>query len=516
MRGVKIKQIWQAAYLSRSDYMASKRISKTEMLADIKKMNSFGTRLTGSEGQMEFINYLKQKIRDMGLELYCDPFYFKRWEQRDASLEIFGFNGPEDVHISSVFPYSGETPERGITAELFYVSDKIGGFNGVKDKIAVIEISEIDSLPSELAFDKRSSIPADLQLERNYDGPVATTFVKFQYALLARVRGAKAAIFVWKGMNKDLVEGQYLPFILDYQGIPAVWVNADDGKRIVEAALGHRTAVLKLQANTNRHAYTESFYCMLKGTSDKETVIVNTHTDGTNCVEENGAIAMLQLIKTMKDKPLKRNHIFVFVTGHFRLPSFKDSNGGGVQATSKWLSMHRDLWDGKRGHLKAVAGVSIEHLGCKEWSVVDGEYKETGPVQTELVYTGNKKLDDIYISLIKDRENAKTMTLRGHNFLHFGEGQPLFNVGIPEISIVTAPDYLCTVSDTHEMEKFDIDLMYTQTKTFSQLLQKLDSLATSEIGECDGYSLVTGKSVSDRNDISLKSLKKKVLSVIKK
>ena len=225
---------------------------------------------------------------------------------------------------------------------------------------------------------------------------------------------------------------------------------------------------------------------------------------------------MLQLIKTMKDKPLKRNHIFLFVTGHFRLPMFRDLDGGGIQATSKWLAMHRDLWDGKHGHLKAVAGVSIEHLGCKEWSVADGEYKETGPVQTELVYTGNKALDDVYISALKDRERVKTMTLRGHNFLHFGEGQPLFNVGIPEISIVTAPDYLCVVSDSHETEKFDIDLMYDQTKTFAQVIKKIDSLSAAEIGECDDYSLVTGKSVSGRSDINIKTLKRKVMSVIKK
>lgn len=496
--------------------MASKRISKTEMLKEIKQMNSFGTRLTGSKGQLDFIEHIKSEIKDMGLDVYSDPFYFKKWEETEASLQIFGFNGPEDIPISSVFPYSGETKENGITSELYYVGDKMSGFAGAKDKIAVVEISEINSIPSEVAFDKRSSYPEDVQLPANYNGPVATTFVKFQYARLAKLRGARAVIFIWKGMNEELVKGQYLPFILDYQGIPAVWVSEEVGKTVLEAAQGHRTATLKLTADTEKHAYTETFYCMLKGENDRETVIVNTHTDGTNCVEENGAVAMLQLIKTLKDKKLERTHIFVFVTGHFRLPKFKEIDGGGIQATSKWLAMHRDLWDGKQGHLKAVAGVSIEHLGCKEWSVVDGEYKETGPVQTELVYTGNMTLDDLYMDTVKERENVKTMTLRGHNFLHFGEGQPLFNVGIPEISLVTAPDYLCVVSDSHEMEKFDIDLMYDQTKTFYTIIQKLDTMSKKEIGECDDYSLVTGKSVSGRSDINISSLKKKVLSVIKK
>lgn len=496
--------------------MATKRISKNEMLKDIKKMNSFGSRLTGSEGHQAFIDYLKAQLKEMELEVYTDPFYFRRWEEKESSLQIFGFNGPEEYPVSSAFPYSGETRETGITAELFYVGDKMSGFSGAKEKIAVVEITEVDSIPSEIAFDKRSALPEDVQLPANYKGPVATSFVKFQYARLARLRGARAVIFIWKGIHDDCAQGQYLPFILDYQGIPALWVNETVGKKVIEAAQGHRTATLKLTAKTQKHAPTQTFYCMLKGEDDREAVIINSHTDGTNCVEENGPIAMLQLIKMLKDKKLSRTHIFVFVTGHFRLPVFKDIAGGGIQATSKWLAMHKDLWDGKNGHLKAVAGVSIEHLGCKEWGVEDGEYKQTGPVQTELVYTGNQKLDDVYMNCVKNRENVKTMTLRGHNLLHFGEGQPLFNVGIPEIALVTAPEYLCVVSDDHEMEKFDIDLMYAQTKTFYDILKEIETLKADEIGKCDDYSIVMGKSVSGKNDINMENIKRKVLSVIKK
>lgn len=494
----------------------SKKVSKSELMNGIKTMNSFGSRITGSEGQLEFIKYLKEQIREMGVEVYSDPFYFKKWEKKEASLKIFGYNGPEEIEVASVFPYSGETKDSGITSELFFVEDKIRGYSGVKDKIAVIEVSELEGLPSEIAFDKRSSYPEDVQLPENYSGPVATTFVKFTYARIAKLRGARAIVFIWKGLNDELAKGQYLPFILEYQGIPAVWINESQGKIVKEAAQAHRTATITLTAETQRHAYTETFYCMLRGESDKESVIINTHTDGTNCVEENGPIAMLQLIKTLKEKKLSRNHIFVFVTGHFRLPVFKDSDGGGVQATSKWLAMHPDLWDGKQGHLKAVAGVSIEHLGCMEWADIDGEYKRTGEIQTELVYTGNNAMDDIYMDIAREREMVKTMTLRGHNFLHFGEGQPLFNVGIPEIALVTAPDYLCVESEDHEMDKFSIDLMYNQTLTFESVIKKIDELSAKDIGECDDYSIVAGNSVSGRSDINVKSLGRKVMSVIKK
>ena len=492
----------------------SKRISKSEMLKGIKTMNSFGSRITGSKGQLDFINYLKNEIREMGLEIYSDPFFFKKWEKKDASLKVYGYNGPEDIEISSVFPYSGETKDSGITSELVYSGgDKIAG---VKDKIAVVEVTQITELPSELAFDKRSSYPDGVTLPTNYTGPVATTFVKFTYARIAKLKGARAVIFIWKGISDECVKGQYLPFILEYQGIPALWVGEKEGERIKEAAQAHRTATITLTADTQRHAYTESFYCMIPGKNEKESVIINTHTDGTNCVEENGPIALLQLIKTMKDTQPERTHIFVFVTGHFRLPMFRDITGGGIQATSKWLAMHRDLWDGKSGHLKAVAGVSVEHLGCMEWADIDGEYKATGEIQTELVYTGNIQMNDIYMDTVRERNLVRTMTLRGHNLLHFGEGQPLFNVGIPEISIVTAPDYLCVESKSHEMEKFNIDLMYEQTKTFEKIIKKIDSFSAKDIGNCDDYSIVKYNSVSGKNDMNINTIKRKVLSVITK
>ena len=40
-------------------------ISKEKLLEGVDKMNSFGTRLTGSPGQDAFVTYLKNEIKDM-------------------------------------------------------------------------------------------------------------------------------------------------------------------------------------------------------------------------------------------------------------------------------------------------------------------------------------------------------------------------------------------------------------------------------------------------------------------
>lgn len=467
------------------DYTSPEALRK-----EVEKMNSFGARLTGSKAHKDYINYLKKQIEDMGITVYSDPYFFDRREEKNASVVLHNGNEDIDIPVSSAFPYSGETGAKGITAPLCYLGKKPVSLLEMRGKIAVIKVENLRMLPSEAAFDERRSYPEDEHLPKNYSGPVATSFVNFSLLKIAKTAGAKGVICIWSGITPELAKGQYLPFILDYHGIPAVWVDEPTGNKLIDAASKGQEVTLTLETEYEPNCHTESFYCMLDGRCNSEAVIINTHTDGTNCIEENGPAALIAMLRCLKDKPLFRRHIFVFTTGHFRLPDFKDIRGGGVQSTSKWLAAHPDLWDGRRGHIKAVAGVSVEHLGCLDWQEVNGEYVSTGKIAPELVYTGNKTMDNIYYKSLDGRSKVRTITLRGHNFLHFGEGQPLFNVRIPEISIVTAPDSLCVKSETAEMEKFDETLMLEQIQTFLNCVTELDTMSKKEIGKCDIYTFV--------------------------
>lgn len=485
------------------------KISKEEMLEGMHTMNSFGTRLTGSRGHTDFINWLKAEITKMDIPIFSDPFYFRRWEEKRSSIEIIDGDEKISIPVSSAYPYSGETSADGITEELVYV-DGIKDIPKTAGKIAVFNIANVNFLPSEIAFDKRTSYPEDVVLEKKYEGPVITSFVQCFYGIVSKLTKAKAVILIWKGLHDDCIEGQYLSFIMDYQKIPMLWVNGTNGEKVIKAAKENKKAKFVLEAEIEENAFTESFYCILRGKHTKENVIVNTHTDGTNCVEENGPIALLQLMKNLKDQELERTHIFVFTTGHFRLPHFQDIRTGAFQSGSRWLAMHRELWDGKGGNFKCVANLTLEHMGCKEWRDVDGEYKYTGKQEVELVYTGNDFVDKLYIDTVKERKNVRTMTLRGHNALHFGEGQNFFTMRIPEISLVPAPYYLCVVSDSHEMEKFDIDLMTEQTETFAKLIEKIEHISAKSLGRSDMYSFVKAKSVSGGYDFSIEGLINKV------
>ncbi len=473
------------------EYFLDEVTSRERVLENMDAMNAFGNRLTGTKGHNAFCLWLQEQLRAMGLEVKSKTYDFEKWEAKRCALDIEG----ESIPVSSPFHYSGLTGEEGVTAQLRLTGNSPLSFAAARGKIAVVRIKNLEHISSRIAFNKRASLPQGLEVEKSYRGPVSTAFVKTLLTFPAlKTSGVKGVICVWEGMSDKMAEGQCLNFILDYLGVPVLWVNETQGKKVIAAAKAKKRATLTLTGSLEP-AQTCSFYAVIEGTdkSGKEAVIVNTHTDGCNFCEENGGVGMLELARYFKAHPCRRTLIFAFVTGHFRLPVFRVGLLPSNQATGRWLKDNKALWNGEK--YKAVAGCAVEHLGCTEWKDKNGVYMQTNAVDTELVYTGNKNLDKLYYEAAAERTLLRTMTLRGHNTMHFGEGQPLSKKGIPEIALVTAPDYLCSVDPTGNahMDKFDLELMYQQLHTFARCIMLLDAKSKKQIGKSQPYSLGLGK-----------------------
>ncbi|MDO7908761.1 hypothetical protein Q5741_20465 [Paenibacillus sp. JX-17] len=459
--------------------------SSANMLKNIEIMNSFGSRTTGSEGHNQFISWLEQQVMGMGLTVYRDKYTFDRWEEKRSSLVIDN----QEIHVSSAFPYSGETGEHGVSAELVYT--KPGEYDQAKDKIAVIEIKNFKHFPMGMVMNMRKEIQAQGGIPSSEGDLVLTTALKDAKLEKAKEKGLKAVILVWKGVSSEKVEQQYLPFTTDYAGIPAVWVNETEGQKVVSAAKEHLEGTVTLEAEVQKNAPTESFYVKIEGKNNNESIIINTHTDGVNVVEEDGAVGMLSMIRYLQqqEKP-ERTLIFAFVTGLFRLPDF----AGTSQATSTWLQAHPDLWDGKNGHMKAVAGITVEHLGSLEWKDdTSGHYGPTGKISTEFTYAGNEMMEAIWKKAIEDRTSTRSVILRGHNTFEFGESQPLFEERIPVIGLIPMPDYLTVNSKDREMDEFDIHLMREQVESLLKAVKLVDEIETDKLGRGDRYSFFYGR-----------------------
>lgn len=112
---------------------------------------------------------------------------------------------------------------------------------------------------------------------------------------------------------------------------------------------------------------------------------------------------------------------------------------------------------------------------------------------------------------------ARAVYKENYGELPSGDITKIHTKDIPDFDILCpAPYYLCVVSDSHEMEKFDIDLMSEQTETFAKLIEKIEKIYAKDLGRSDGYSIIKAKSVSGGYDFTLKGLTEKISSKIKK
>ncbi|WP_160686617.1 hypothetical protein [Clostridium sp. C2-6-12] len=463
--------------------------NKEEVWDFQKLINDFGPRLTGSASHKKYNDLIKAELDSYGLKVFEDKYTFNKWEAKSWRLTIENNTGEiEEIPTTFYYPYSGETDKKGVSGELIYCGSG-RGFKKAKGKIAIVEVS-IPLLPSSLILKKRSSIPKTANLPRIITNSVVGSVLKGPNLEKAVKEGVLGVICIWKKLSYENSLNQYLPFTSGYKGCPSLWVDEKTGDKLKKLAKKKVKANMILEAVIEKEAETNTIYSVLPGKNSKETIIINTHTDGPNACEENGGIALLALAKYFSKIPLSernRTIVFVFVTGHFQLPQFGVKNR---QATSRWLEEHTELWDGRNSNKKAVAAVTIEHLGCMEWK--DDEkysaYNQTNSIDLELVYTGNKIMDQIYLKALEGRKKIRTVTLRPRNNIYFGEGQPLFQVGIPTISLVTAPDYLCKCSKTGEIEKLDIDLMYEQIITFLKAILEIDKTPVEVLGKVEKQS----------------------------
>jgi hypothetical protein len=462
--------------------------SRAAVWAWQEKLNSFGPRLTGGAAHRQSVDFLQAELAAVGLQVLRDRRRFRRWEARRWSLRLESPAGvPEDLPVTSCYPYSGRTAPQGVRGELVHYARPPRSFAAAAGKITVVEVAvpRIPRLLLPLVLRKRARVP-----DRGADFACILTSPLLSLACApdlaaARHAGVLGVVCVWRKCSEENAAGQYLPFTTPYGDCPALWVGASVGDRLKQRASAGGEATLVLEASLDEDAETDTIYAVLPGTDPSETIIVNTHSDGPNACEENGGVAILALAHYFAGLPpqaRRRSIVFALVTGHFQIPQL---GGGGQAATRAWLEAHPELWDGKNRHKRAVAGVTIEHLGCTEWKddKTFTRCRPTGRLELELVFAGNAAMARIYRDALDGRTLTRTMILKPIHDIYVGEGQPLFQAGIPTVSLIPLPDYLCSAQAN--MDKLDPHLMWEQIRTFAKAVREIDRTPTAVLGKPD-------------------------------
>jgi hypothetical protein len=498
-----------------------------------KELAGMGTRYTGSPGHVRFIEWLKKQFSDVeGFELHTDPLTFQRWlaERKDCSLSISqpAVGPPGPVEISYYYPYSGNTGLGGITGRLVDLGPyepiwytpafwtRATGAIALVRVPASVSTLDFGQLPTG-GFVRGQASPnspdaavrylEDAELVTN---PIFQGMFAAVPLLDARKAGVRGVICVWTGMSDDQVANQYNPITTGYpndqgvpkpgdDGCPALWVGERTGQRLADcAAAGEPNVTLTLNASITANAATETVWGVLRGSGpDHERgMIVNTHTDGPNVPEENGALALLALAQYFSRQKHHRDLYFVMVTGHFQILQFiqeipNSRFAVGNDATSRWMNDHPEIYQ------KAVAGLSLEHLGCQKWVDDDnGQYKWTGDYEWGATYTTQRQgslnpigleqqayLDAVWATNRSGAIAYPIVSMRPMP-LFFGEGAPLYAGGLGTVSLCPIPSYLLQAgSRAHpemlNLDKLDKALIYGQILSFARTIKTLDAQSTS-------------------------------------
>jgi hypothetical protein len=500
-----------------------------------EQLVGFGTRYTGSSGQAAYVDWLAGQLSAVpGFGMRTDRLTFSRWLAREFALTVSvpaaaGRSGP--VPLTYYYPYSGQTPPGGVTGRLVDLGlyPLASGYTEAFWAPARGGIALVRAAPAVFSLDLAQSATGGY-VPGQISGQAAADYAVYAAGLTnpawqgifepvplrdARNAGVLGVVVAWTGVPDDEVVNQYNPFTTSYPsasglpaagdpGCPAVWVGDSAGAELAELAVGGQaSATLVLTADITAGAATETVWGWLEGSGDTgQNIIINTHTDGPNAIEENGGLGLIALARHLAALP-SRNHdmYFALVTGHFQLPQFSRTilnlahPEAGQGAVSTWMLDHPDIYQA------AALGVTVEHLGATMWTSdpVTGQYVPAGGSEWSTTYTMQRDVlsplnaeQDAYLAAVA-AVNASgwpdypVATVRlGTIPAYFGEGSSLYAAGLGTVSLCPLPTYLLQAGDTQQPQLLDLDkldqrLMYGQILALARTIGTLDALPASAL-----------------------------------
>jgi hypothetical protein len=439
-------------------------------------MAKLGPKYTGNKAHTAFVEFLAKELAAAGLDVARDRHTLPMWEARRAAVAVRMPGGNAvDVPIASYYPYSGRTDRDGVTGEILDLG-KMSAFDrefkwqlpaDAAGKIVLIDY-EIPLMPYEEWWRPLGFYSKDTKFPAAVNGTWAT-----RAPLLADLKkaGVRALIFNHVSLSDAHAAHLYAPFGRAMQDLPAVWVGAESGKRLRQAAAAKGTATVRLEADVTNDTPTDTLIATLPGQATDEIIIVNTHTDGPNATEENGALGLLAMAKYFSKRPAssrRRTLVFVATTGHFA--------GAYVPGIRSFVEKHPDLVK------QAVGAVTVEHLGCREWLDVKGVYKDTGLKELSLVITEfestTRVMLDAWSGSADNRSVVVTPTPKGG---FNGEGGALSRAGIPTIGYIPIPSYLLAGPDNGCIEKLDRQHLHAEIAVLTKAVQQIDSMSRADL-----------------------------------
>jgi hypothetical protein len=426
-------------------------------------MAKLGPKYTGNAAHTQFVDFLATEFRALGLDVTRDRYTLPRWDAKRWELQAGGARVP----VTSYFPYSGDTPAAGVTAPLVFAgTNPTFDLASVRGKIALVACPTTvrhwaEEYQPWKIYPTSETFPESLRPAR---GPVndLTQFAK---------AGALAVVLAWTDISDANAADQYSPFSRPPQGIPGLYVGRETGARLKALAARGATATVILEATTTADVPTDTVVATLPGASADEVVILNTHTDGPNATEENGALGILALMKYFSKIPRsdrRRTVVCPLTTGHFAGP-WVPSIRGFIQKNPETIK-------------KAVAAITVEHLGCLEWmDNAEMQYRPTGKEEWAVAITPSKPIADALGAALPNTDAKRTAIVNPVKGGFLGEGSALSRAGVPTIGFIPQPNYLLAGPADGCIDKLSPRLMHAQIEVFAKTVHAIEAMSAAEL-----------------------------------
>jgi hypothetical protein len=459
-------------------------LPESQLLAWQRQLDHMGLRATGSAVHERFVDQLRDRLEQAGVgRLRFEPVPLDRWTTDRWSLHVLGGPSAGPVSTASYIPYSGRTPPGGVSGALVLVDPTHPPTPGsLRGKIAVFDVPHVSYtyqtflLISYKAYDPGHVFTPDGAYARPWLG--ISDEITFLEAL--GHSGAVATVGVLD-LPREAAHGAYYPYDGKIRAVPGVYVDRSVGGRLKQAAGAGANARLTLPAEIKR-VTSRNLIGVIPGASD-ELMLLHSHTDGPNGVEDNGPnaiVAISQYLARLPRTALPRSIMVLLTTGHFH----------GAIGTAEFVRRHRgDL-------LRRIAGgVTLEHLGAREWEPgPNGRYRLTGGYEPGTFFTPESSplVNASYMAL-RDARAAPASVL--HPYVPApgspdgngwpAEGTDLWTAGhIPTTNYITGPSYLLNWG-IPTMDKLDIARMRRETISFTQMLLNLSRVPRARLSKLD-------------------------------
>ena len=431
-------------------------------------MAKLGPKYTGNQAHTTFVEFLASHLQKSGLDVAREHYTLPRWDARRWEITVTPASGASfQAPVTSYFPYSGQTPPTGATGELAYAGHAPSfNLDGLQGKVALIDFATNARKFSEM-YRTWGVYPPDARFPSEYKPArgAVNDLTQFQKA------GAVGVILAWTDVSDANAADQYTPFSRPLQGIPGLYVGRETGAKLKSIAGSGAKATVVLEAEIHADTPTDTLIATLPGMTSDEVIIVNTHTDGPNATEENGGIGILALAKYFAKLPKnerKRTIVFPLTTGHFAGPWVPSMRG----VIQKYPDLIR----------KAVAALTVEHLGCKEW-VDDAsmQYKSTGENEWAVAITEHASTGSILVDALQGSRDRKTAVVNPVLGGWLGEGGSLARAGVPTIGYIPQPNYLLAGPADGCIEKLSAERLHAEIEVFAKVIHRMDTMTAAEL-----------------------------------